>query len=672
MTLSVRFFSPSDDAIPLPPDLAFVVLRYSAADPGGPVDAEVALNGPDEAVQDCAGWLGYLCEIRNEHGTRTWVGMLEEHTYRYGVFEVGLTLSGLANRVMVEYTTEGAGGVITTHQTGWLDDTDSIARYGTREFVERRANLSAEAALAWRASVLAERSKPQKVLRLAGRQYGGLLRCRGLWASYDWVRYVNPAGLASYDAGASILHPLGLGFTASSVGFAQTAEGSFLHTVGGQALTIVDGYRIRVSGSASNDGSYTVAGGTSDEPESYTADTISFEAGDNVFDPSGGLGELLSAGDLAQISGAADSANNRYAFIDGVLNSEETGTEVDIFTAGVDVVTAAAGPDITVVRANAIAVDASFTLESPGASVTVLTHGAMMAASFQIASVEAWTAAAVVLMLGKRGAPGDNLQVELCADSGGAPGSVLDTGTLAGSVISEQAGWLKVPLSNTDTLNPGTTYWLVISRTGANDWDDHYWVGVSEELGYPDGQLLVWDGLGWVDRAPDADLLFQVLGATQTTQQIEEMAESAGWLIAGVNVQGNSGVTTNQYRDGQRTALADMARLLQAGTSNAKPLQALISPDRVLHVSERPDAVPADDWVYTADGRLRLPGGREVERGVLPAGRWLTLKGSPGSSDALAQLSPFYCRGAEYDAVGDVMTPDVGLQSIWEIGGLEE
>lgn len=664
--LTVRLYAPNNDAVRLTRELSFVVLRMSGEDPGGPTQAEIAVNGPSEALQELLSWLAYRVEVINEHGTRVWWGMLETTLVRYGAFEVGLTTEGLGNRVMVEYSTERVGGAIERRQTDWAQNTDSILRYGQREFVERKAFLTDEAALLRRDRVLAELSKPQPVIMLGVGDYGGTLQCRGYWASYDWVRYRQPAGLEAHEAAGAHAHPLGLGFASNQVGFNENNKD--IHTIGGEVRHLAVGYKVRVTGSASNNGTHKIESGTSLNPQGIIANTISFTSPDLIDDSANGLG-FINANDLIQIVGAANGANNRYAWVD---NGTANGSQVNIDETPGNLANESAGAQVAIQRANSVRTNSTFTRELPGPTVTVQAQGVKMAQSFTISSPTSWTAARVALRARKVGNPQDAIRVELCANASGNPGAVLDTGTLTGLAIEDRSQWFTVQLSNTVLLQPGVIYWLVVSRTAANDWDDFYLVDIDEGLGYAGGVLRVWDGAAWHIREPDADMLFRVLGATRTTTQLREMAESAGWQISGVDISVDSGVSVNQYRAGDASILTEMLDLLDIGTSWGTPLQALITADRVIHIRERPSSSAGNDWAYTADGLLKLPGGHEVERGVLPVGRWLELKGGPRIADVVAPLSPFYCRAAEYDAGENRVIPDPSLQNIWEVGGLKE
>lgn len=666
---AVKIFGPGEDAISLPPGLSLIVTRYDSEEPGGPVSAEIVANGPHDALQDMIGWIGHRVEIYNEHGAPVWWGELVEAVHRYGVFEVGFTLDGLANRIKIEYTTELVGGLLEARQTAWAENTRSIARYGAREFVERNSNLSDAAALERQARLLSMLSRPQPVLRVAGQGYGGVLRCRGQFRSYGWTHYSNPNGLVLYEGSDAVEQPLGLGFSGNDIGFDNEAD--TILTMGGQAMALADGYKVRITGSASNDGTYTVLGAENDPPIEIVSNAISFEASALVRSTGSEL-SFIRGDDLILISGSSESANNRYAFVDAVSEWGSGGTEVDLQIGGSPVVTSAAGPSVTVKRANAAALDGSMTRELPGASVTVLAHGQRIAQSFQIPGGDAWTAASIAIKIARVGNPTGNVTVSLHSNSAGAPGTQLDSASIAASNIPDASNWIRFDLSNTVTLNPGTTYWINIAWSAGPGWANYFTVEVAESADYADGSLLLYDGAAWQTRDPAADLVFRVLGAEETTTQIQDILSAGGWQIAGVRVHDASGIETNQYRDGNTTRLAELLALLELGADDGSELQLLITPDRVVHVRKRPMSNPGDELIYTVDGRWRMPGGGEAERGVLPVGQWITLGNGPQIADALISLMTIYCRRAEYDATTDTLTPDPALDSVWNIGGISE
>lgn len=670
-SLFVRATSVDGDELPIPAGVDLVVSLFSAADPGGPVAAEILVNGPFSACADLFSWLGASVVIQTGAGTAVWWGKLVTVLLRFGGAEFGLTLDGMVNKVAVDYTTERIGGATVANTTTWVEDADSIARYGVFQHLERRSNISDERATYIRDRILERLSKPVKLpTRLSRGTHGGVIRCKGLYQDFDHVFYTQTRGLEVNETGQSRSIPLGLGFTSSKVGFDEVNDG--LHTIEGQAIALPAGTRIRISGSTYNNGLRTIQYGTTIEAQGLTATTISFDAPDTVVDSADGL-DFINANDMVQISGSTSGGNNRYTFVDSgtndgdqfVIHDEDGGALTD----------RGAGDTIAITRANSVRLTESAYHELPATSVTVTADGMYIAQQFQTAAAGGWVVAKIALRCAREGTPNDNLRVELCADAGGGvPSTVLDFGEIVGSELPTQSAWVVFDLSGANiTINPESTYWIKVSRTGSNDWQNYYSVDYSIELNYANGVMRTWDGVQYNIYDPDGDLFFRVIGAVETTTQISDVVIATSALT--VDLATSSGIYTNQYRDGSDTAAGELDDLIASGTYLGKELQVLITSDRVLHVRDKPtlaSADGADEWVYTEEGFLRLPSGGEIERGVLPVGRWLTLGADLGLQDVLATLSPFYCVSAEYDAQGDTLTVNPSEDSYFDIGGISQ
>ena len=669
--MRVNIIAPGNDPVGAPPGCVLTVTRYAGQNPGGPTTAEIAAQGPAVGLWELTAWLGYRIEVFTDNDAPVWWGHIEEVTVNYGNIAVGRTIADVRNRIAVAYTTERVGGQVESKQTTWAEDTDSIALYGQRELLLSRSNLSYTQAIYKRDRALAELAKPRWISRLGlGEPGGAIVRCRGFWSSYGWTFYSQAAGLEAHDSGTSSEQPLGLGFTSAYVGFDDVNDA--LHQLYGRVKNLKSGYWLRIAGSASNNGSYAVQSGTSQDAVVYTASTISFEnlGSDEgkIADSANGLAHI-DANDLIQISGAASGANNRFAFVKSGTND---GSEIIIDDGGVSLVDAAAGASITIRRANSIRLDAALTRELAGSTVSVYVYGQKIAQSFTLSVNTSWTVAEIYIRIKKVGAPTGNVSVQLCANSAGAPGTVLDSATLAAADITTQGGWHKFTFSNTRLINYGSVYWIVISRNDAMDSDNYYTVDVSEELGYSGGSLLVYDGAAWQTRSPDADLFFRILGAWQTTKQIREVVTASGWNIEGLDMPIDSGIESNQYRSGSATAQEELVDLLESGTNQNRTLTALIGYDRHLHIQQTDNAQPGDDWVYTVEGRILLPSGAPVDEGVLPVGKWLTLDGAPEILDSLGAQRSILCVRAEYDAISGTLTIDPDASDKWDVGGIAD
>ena len=77
---------------------------------------------------------------------------------------------------------------------------------------------------------------------------------------------------------------------------------------------------------------------------------------------------------------------------------------------------------------------------------------------------------AIKFFLGKTGTPPANLVVELRADSGGDPGSVLASASITPSEAVEEDGqWYHVALSYGSTLSSGSSYWICWQSSGGSE-----------------------------------------------------------------------------------------------------------------------------------------------------------------------------------------------------------
>lgn len=286
--------------------------------------------------------------------------------------------------------------------------------------------------------------------------------------------------------------------------------------------------------------------------------------------------------------------------------------------------------------------------------------------SFQLASVSGWEAAAVKVRIAKSGSPVDDVIVELCANASGLPGSVLASASAGAAGISTSLNWHTfnfAPLAGGGFyfLQPGTTYWLVVRRSGSMDNSHYYQVDVDEGLGYPRGMLRLWNGSSWVARPTDADLNFQVLGGRETTLQIADIVAASGAFLSGTLIEDRSNVISNPYRRGDNTALYEIQELLRSGTADGRRLLAQVNRNRELVV-----ALEAERHIDSVEAFIRQDGSVENRWGdpyyaqACPAGVWAQLKDViPSSLDMsrLADASMFFIEEAEYDALRGVYLP---------------
>lgn len=226
-----------------------------------------------------------------------------------------------------------------------------------------------------------------------------------------------------------------------------------------------------------------------------------------------------------------------------------------------------------------------------------------VAQSIQLGSSRGWSADQIAVRVKKEGSPTDDLTVELCADGTSAPGAVLASAILAGASVPEHLNWVTLTLNTRVSLALSTTYWIVVRRSGANDGTNYYKTDGNESLGYTRGSFKIWNGSAWVARGTDADMLFQILGVLETTQQIADIVSDCGQFLAGSYIDDASGVYSTPYRDGTKSGLQCIKELLRSGTTNGRRLRATVSDDLTVWIDEEP-AAGSEDYIMLEDGTV--------------------------------------------------------------------
>lgn len=634
------------------------VLWYGATAQGGYDRAELAVGTTDaNLLWDVARKLGWYITIRNRDLSPVWVGMIESVEIDTGNAQVGLSLENMFNRIAVAYSYDDGNGVTTRATTAWSEDTESTGRYGTKELLYSLGDASADQAEAQRDTLLADLSAPAPIMRIMrSGQLGATVRCIGLWHTLDWVYYSNSEGLEENNISSGSAQPLGQGYTASTIGL--TSDGRIHDKTAGRIAALTSGHNIEISGTSggTNDGTALLDSAPRDS-EAYTNTTISFVATSDIDDSEEAL-RPFSRDDIITVSGS--SSNNGDYVVEG-------GGSAGINVTSTGITNESAGSSVTITSAESIRTDQTFTEELPSSSITLAVHGIKIDQAFTPTVNASWTVNKIFIRARKVGSPADNLKVELCADSAGAPGTVLDSQTVAGSSLGTVMAWITFDMSNADTISYGTTYHLVVSRSGSNDIDDYYVIDVDEDLSYASGAMKLWDGAAWVARATDADLIFRITGATETTAQVSDIFDACGQFFTALDVVDASGVYANQYRAGDGTGVDEMAALLNPGTGSTR-LLATVTPERILRITAQP-ASSDDNLLLSSDGTVALVNNRPLPHGRLPSGEWVRLADVPGNVDALAALRNIFIERAEFHASDDNLRLEaLGDVSPWDIG----
>ena len=225
------------------------------------------------------------------------------------------------------------------------------------------------------------------------------------------------------------------------------------------------------------------------------------------------------------------------------------------------------------------------------------------------------------------GSPTDSLKVALQADNGsGSPSGVdLASTTITGASLAAEAyPWTVFTFSAPPQLLANTTYWLVLTRTGAVSAANYYLLAVDEKLSYPAGTFKTYNGSVWAARSVPADLLFKLSAVWQST---DLLLDAAGLLLddpfSRVSVECESGVYLSPPSDGLQPVDRFAQSLLDLGTDRLTALVCAVDPQLALVFSERSAAQEAETWTLNTDTGLQKPGGERYLPGEHPVGAWL-------------------------------------------------
>lgn len=288
----------------------------------------------------------------------------------------------------------------------------------------------------------------------------------------------------------------------------------------------------------------------------------------------------------------------------------------------------------------------------------------ILAQSFQIASSTAWAAQTIHLRVWKQGSavetgvPADNLVVTLRPDSAGVPGAtILATAQIAASALGTSAAWYEFTLSVPVTLNPATTYWIHVARSGAVSTTAFYMLDVNTAGGYPRGQIKLWNtgSSSWTDELAAWDLVFRIIGTSENTSQIAPLVTVCGQFFAGVVNNTWSGRSSVPYRDGDTTGLFELIKIMGSGSVNGRRLLAEVTPERVLWINEEAEkpANPTDSYAINRQRILMTSVLAPVPADECLVGIWCHLADViPPTVDLqlVADPSLFFIDEAEYNA----------------------
>lgn len=600
--------------------------------PGGPDEMELEIVADVEDLWPLLDWLRYNIRVLNDKGTEVWWGLIQTVEVVTPSVVVGLTLDEMVNRLKVDYTFDNSNGEQESGATDWAQDSWSVDRFG--KFEERVPfNTSSVAdAEGKRDTWLA--SEPRVSLPTPTMEFGRLekvyarLYCIGKWKTLRQMFWAREDGRLLHDVTPSGEHMLGFVRTAANkIGF--NLHG--IHDLDAYLRKIPSDTKVVVTGSASNNTTYTAerVEDIDDTVDSavkiLTSTTVWFRAQDDLYRSDGGL-ESFHMAQMIKIAGASNGANNGYAWI-----AKEGSNWVEVTGHGGDFSNEDEGATVTLTSGRQLYTTEAVVFEAPSASsVSVTTSGTKIAQKFVAPGT--WDLAEVLVYAKCTGAPADNLRLAIYSDSSGVPGTSLASGTLSISSIGTDMSWHEWDLSPWPRITQGTSYWIVLDRTGSAAVDA-WSVGIELEATYSAGDLKIWNGSSWVDRWTDASIPFQIFGKRETSGQIADIVAPANCgqhFVDTLYVRTTgSGVYTRLYRDGLGRADREIEELLNQGTDTHQRMTCWVTSEgRVILDAEDGLWPGTDQVIYNVfNGQLRTGTGREWEEGVLPVGHWVYLEG---------------------------------------------
>lgn len=616
------------------------VVEYSWSDRGGPKDAVLRLTGQQAALWSASDLLTEPVFIYSPNGTLVWWGRIYSISIGIGDISIGASLDEMANRVAVTYSIYSAVSGYTAVTTGFLDHADSQAEFGQKELIYSMGDASDSQAQAKRAQILADLAWPLGRTLFSSEQ-GAVLTCKGNMEFLDWKVYNDPQGVVENISSGGGTLAVGWALNSTKVIFYQ----KYIYTMDRHLAALEAGDSIAVTGTNLNNRVHVLSASPSSTSQiaSRTASTIYFDPSDDIHDSANGL-DIFSDGTIIEISGS--SLNNGVHHLRDKVDASHMRITPALSR---NISAEGAGFNVTISEGQRVAVASATSDEGAGDSVVMQVVGVMTAQSF-VPAVN-MSVGRVAISIATVGTPTDNLVLGIYTDSSGMPNA------LVGSALSVAASTLPVD-SPTEVwfsfINPvpviaNTTYWLRISRSGANSATQYFLLGLSDT---PYRNTKGWSGSSWLTLSRDGvniSVPFRLEDSEDTTDTMARIVASAGQsFVTSFSEDTNTGVTNSRFRDSGNSALQEILKLLDSGNSVGTRLTALVTPGGELQVTSQPVS-SMENAFLSSDNVLVDAGGAPWDEGRLPVGEWVSIREIPDSINSFWRLSPFYVEAASYD-----------------------
>lgn len=247
----------------LPADIVLTPLRWSASDRGGYKDADLEASGNPESLATLGGWVGDRIEIRTASGGLAWVGILWDIEISLGNIVVSISMDGVYNRVAVIYPNVLADGSEESATTLWVEDGNSIARYGVRELLYGMPESFSSSPTAVRDQLLRRLAAPAPIVSTRPTpRYGARLSGVGAWVKASSVYFNNADGLLEHTAEAGT-QVIGRYISSTAISFGTSTPGGEndeIFTGSGDFLPLDSGDSFTISGASDpdNNGTYRI------------------------------------------------------------------------------------------------------------------------------------------------------------------------------------------------------------------------------------------------------------------------------------------------------------------------------------------------------------------------------------------------------------------------------
>lgn len=574
----------------LPPSIKLFPRKWSAADIGGSKQATIEATGTAEDLGLLLTWLGDRAVIDNEFSTPVWWGVIYEVEANFGHMTVTLSLETIYNRIAVIYPARQADGSTKSEKTAWAEDSNSINRYGRRDWLYSLAEGTGEIANGVRDRLLKQYADPSPVIMTSGSQrVGATLHCRGLWHLTDAIYWTNPNGLVEHNGSGGGVQSLGASYTANTISFgpaAAPAEDDGLDDIKDTANglgPLVDGtvFTVRGAAVAANNGTFAVQlqhnAGYLETIENAQVDE---DAGANV---TISLGEGGMVGWIAQ----SFTAPSGWTATRAALRVQRVGDPAD---------------------------NLDYRIHANGAGIpgTTLAHGAIPGS----------------------GVPTTMNWVEI----------ELDAPLL---LVGGTTYWIEVGRSGATSL---TDYYIVgLDEALGHSGTMKVYTGSNSVSGSWQTREVL-DPVSGLPIIPDADLPFRIVGEVDSITQMAAALDTSPDLVH-VLPKLTSNVLTPMYRETERSIQEEVMDMLELSTDQGDKLLVRVTYGRDVIIEVAPESTEANPMLGR-DGHLHHASGAQWQPGAIPVGQYIDIEALP-VLDGLTQTKgqrAVYLKEAEYDA----------------------